>query len=122
MSTVISPATGAGWGPGPAGPGSPASPRRTAARAAWAPGPAAIGVLALTWKLPRCGRTDFGYGSRAARRSVMVLKTLVRVAGLDSDANSRASAGTRRAHAALRYVSPPGRRRARSVPGRGPVW
>src|ERR1022692_1644781 len=81
MSTVMSSATGADSWPVPVGQGSAASTRRTAARAAWAPGPAAIGVLALTWKLPGCGRTDFGYGSRAARRSVMVLKTLVRVLG-----------------------------------------
>src|SRR6266851_3064994 len=101
MSTVISPATGCGswpWltpGPGqksglwpdfelwleadavPAGQGSTANTRRTAAAARCAPGPAVIGVSALTWKLPARGRTDLGYGSKAARRSVIVFQALV---------------------------------------------
>jgi hypothetical protein len=68
------PAAGTDSWPVPAGQGSMASTRRTAACAAWAPGPAAIGMSALTWKLPGCARTDFGHGSRAARRSLMGLR------------------------------------------------
>ena len=65
----------------PGGHGSAASTRRTAAAARGAPGPAAIGVSALSGKLPGCSRADAGYGSRAARRSVMVLQAPVRAAG-----------------------------------------